>query len=103
MREPIASTLDPLTEAQVNAYRRLPGSFGEMLQAAYNDGWNGCHAHMKGALIEADQQIDELKSIIEDSAQHDSWRCREYQECHCGLDEATDKAGLPRIPYPPKS
>ena len=43
-----------------------------------------------------------LEEVICEAAQHDSWRCREYQECHCGLDDATDKAGLPRIPYPPK-
>lgn len=65
MREPIASTLDPLTESQVNAYRRLPGSFGEMLQAAYNDGWNGCHAHMKGALIESDLERDRYREALE--------------------------------------
>lgn len=67
MREPIASTLDPLTEAQVNAYRRLPGSFGEMLQAAYNDGWNGCHTRMAAALIESDFERDRLRDAIRET------------------------------------
>jgi hypothetical protein len=33
--------------------------------------------------------------------QHDSWRCdypQRYPECCCGLDDATDAAGLPRVP-----
>jgi hypothetical protein len=33
--------------------------------------------------------------------QHDSWRCdypQRYPECCCGLDDATDKAGIPRVP-----
>ena len=47
-------------------------------------------------------RIPKLEELIRDSAQHDSWRCTEYQKCHCGLDEATDELGIPRIPYPPK-
>lgn len=30
---------------------------------------------------------------------HTSWRCAYYNECHCGLDDATDRLGIPRIPY----
>jgi hypothetical protein len=30
---------------------------------------------------------------------HDSWRCDYYKECHCGLNDTTDKLGLPRVPY----
>ena len=44
-----------------------------------------------------------LERLVADSAQHDSWRCAYYPECHCGLDEATDQLGLPRVPRPPKS
>jgi hypothetical protein len=62
-REPIASTLDPLTEAQVNAYRRLPGPFGDMLQACYNDGWNGCHTHMKEEIMRLDARVAELEAL----------------------------------------
>ena len=29
---------------------------------------------------------------------HDSWRCDYYAKCHCGLDDLTDKLGLPRVP-----
>ena len=28
---------------------------------------------------------------------HDSWRCDYYAKCHCGLDDLTDKLGLPRV------
>ena len=47
-------------------------------------------------------RVSMLEAIFKEAAQHDSWRCREYQECHCGLDEACDKAGLTRVPCPPK-
>lgn len=53
-------------------------------------------------LQEVTDHINALQELIRESAQHDSWRCAEYQECHCGLDEATDELGIPRIPYPPK-
>ena len=53
-------------------------------------------------LQEVTDYINALQELIKESARHDSWRCTEYQECHCGLDEATDELGIPRIPYPPK-
>lgn len=46
--------------------------------------------------------VEKLGELIRDYAQHDNWRCTEYQECHCGLDDETDGLGIPRIPYPPK-
>ena len=37
-----------------------------------------------------------------ENAQHDSWRCTYYPECHCGLWEACDEMGLERIALPPR-
>lgn len=54
-------------------------------------------------IIELKARIAGLEELIRDSSQHDSWRCTEYQDCHCGLDDATDELGIPRIPYPPKA
>jgi hypothetical protein len=42
------------------------------------------------------EEMEELADYLA----HDSWRCRHYQDCHCGLDEITDKIGLDRIPIP---
>lgn len=53
-------------------------------------------------LKEVTDYIAGLEELVRESAQHDSWRCTEYQECHCGLDDMTDQLGLPRIPYSPK-
>lgn len=61
---PIASTLEPLTDSQVAAYRRLPGDFGTMLQVCFNDGWNGCHAHMKEEIVKLDARVAELEAAL---------------------------------------
>jgi len=62
------------------------------------------------ALKVADQavEIDALQGklkmaaeLIAEFAKHDSWRCAYYSECHCGLDDETDRLQLPRVPYPP--
>ena len=45
-----------------------------------------------------DRGIDLLIEYLE----HQSWRCSYYSECHCGLDDATDRLGIARIPYPPQ-
>jgi len=49
-----------------------------------------------------EEKTFKLADILEllDYLSHDSWRCRHYQKCWCGLDELTDKLGISRIPYP---
>jgi hypothetical protein len=34
---------------------------------------------------------------------HDSWRCKIYQVCHCGLNNITDEIGIARVPYGEKT
>jgi len=41
------------------------------------------------------ESIQELTEYLK----HDSWRCDYYQDCHCGLNELTDKLKLQRVPY----
>ena len=43
-----------------------------------------------------------LADELLDYAQHDSWRCGYYGECHCGLNTITERFGLPAIPLPEK-
>jgi hypothetical protein len=43
-----------------------------------------------------------LKEDLCEYLQHDSWRCGYHQECHCGLNDLTDKLGLERIELPQK-
>ena len=40
------------------------------------------------------KSLDSLKDYLA----HDSWRCKHYDKCHCGLDEVTDSTGLERVP-----
>lgn len=53
-----------------------------------------------GIVLDLKKRIAELETVVRDYASHDSWRCAYYSECHCGLNEATDRLGLLRIPYP---
>ncbi len=46
-------------------------------------------------------KIADLQKLMEYMV-HDSWRCRYYQECHCGLDNLTDELNLERVPCPEK-
>jgi hypothetical protein len=55
-----------------------------------------------GRVVDLRARVAELEALIAESAAHDSWRCAAYQECHCGLDDATDRLGLLRIHCPPK-
>ena len=41
---------------------------------------------------------DERKQQFEEYAVHQSWRCKHYKTCRCGLDAITDGMGLARIP-----
>lgn len=44
-----------------------------------------------------DPMLAEKIGDLRDFAQHDSWRCGFYVECHCGLDALTADMGLPRV------
>jgi hypothetical protein len=41
---------------------------------------------------------EDFNDLIE-YLQHDSWRCVYYLECHCGLNDLTDKIGIERIQF----
>ena len=49
-------------------------------------------------ILKPESPLEQFKELI-DYLKHDSWRCDYYQECHCGLNELTDKLGLTRIPF----
>jgi hypothetical protein len=50
------------------------------------------------ALIAVSARHAELKGNFEAFAVHQSWRCRHYKECRCGLDAVTERLQLPRVP-----
>lgn len=52
------------------------------------------------ALAGYSEEAKRLEDAIAEFAKHDSWRCAYYSECHCGLDDETDRLQIPRIPYP---
>ena len=57
---------------------------------------------IKESWQEADKQAQECIKELLDYAQHDSWRCENRGECHCGLNTITERFGLPAIPLPEK-
>jgi hypothetical protein len=42
---------------------------------------------------------DQVYELLE-YAQHDSWRCRYHQKCHCGLDDLCEKMGIKKVALP---
>lgn len=51
--------------------------------------------------LEAERKVTDNSGLLE-YVTHDSWRCAYYQVCHCGLNDLTDKMGLPRVAIPSK-
>lgn len=47
-------------------------------------------------------EIIDVRELVE-YVKHDSWRCRHYQDCHCGLDKLTDRLNIKRVPCPEKT
>jgi hypothetical protein len=58
-------------------------------------------------LMEAAEARIEQLELLGEYAAHASWRCdyrSRYGECRCGLDELTDRLGLPRVePHDPEA
>jgi hypothetical protein len=50
------------------------------------------------ALLESQIRIKHLGELVEGYASHDSWCCKYYGKCHCGLSDELSKLGLPGIP-----
>jgi hypothetical protein len=54
----------------------------------------------RGRGVSESKPFDELSPLeqLRDYVAHDSWRCKHYNKCHCGLDDLLRKLKLDPIP-----